>query len=150
MATQTRDSGDQALNPPFVTRDSELATGAKRRCGAPPGNKNARIHGFYSPCITEALRRIIKENTSYGGLDRNVMLAFWQFLAVNEMGAAERVKERACARLIKLVRIKYNIARDDSSGIENALERLPHDLPFTPELAEKMGACLKGEAGCSV
>ena len=140
-----------SVDTPSAVPDSRPDTrDARRGRGAPAGNKNARIHGYYSPGVTQALRRFIKDNTSYCGLDREVMLAFWQFLVVNDRGATERVKERACARLIKLVRIKYNIARDDPAGIENALERLPHDLPFTPELAEKMAACLKGEPGCSV
>ena len=115
----------------------------KRGPGAPAGNRNAHIHGLYSARVTEALRRVIKENTSYAGLEREVMLAFWQFSVVNLSGATERVRERACARLIKLVRVKYNIGRDDPAGVENALARLPYDLPFTPELAQKLAGCSK-------
>ncbi len=116
-------------------RNAERATG-----GAPSGNRNAQVHGFYSKRATDALRLAIKEHTTLSGFDREVMLAWWQYLVVETNGATQRVSDRALSHLLKLVRIKYGVGRDDPAGIENALQRLLYDLPITKELAGILAA----------
>ncbi len=86
------------------------------------------------------MRRAIKEHTNLSGFDREVMLALWQYLIVNAKGATARVTETVLLRLLKLVRVKYGIGRDDPAGIENALERLQYDLPISAELAQILAA----------
>jgi hypothetical protein len=115
-----------------ATCNAERATGSPlSRGGAPSGNRNAQVHGFYSKRATDALRLAIKEHTTLSGFDREVMLAWWQYLVVEANGATQRVSDRALSHLLKLVRIKYGVGRDDPAGIENALQRLPYDLPVT-------------------
>jgi len=132
---------------PAIHNPEPTTQNPQRRCGAPAGNRNAQVHGFYSNRATEALRRAIKENTSLSGFDREVMLAFWQYIVVNTRGATQRVAERVLLRLVKLVRVKYGLGRDDLDGMENALQRLPCDLPISAELARILAAAWGLPAG---
>ncbi|APV43821.1 hypothetical protein Dform_00465 [Dehalogenimonas formicexedens] len=120
---------------------------AKRGRGAPKGNLNARHHGLRSPRIIEAQRRILKEETDYGRLDREILLAVFQTVMVNSTGATTHVALRLQARLARLVRIKYGIHLDDLEALENATRRVAVDLPLTKELAARLAAVSKSPPG---
>jgi len=110
----------------------------RRRRGAPAGNCNARIHGCRSPRLVEAWRRILKEQTDYSCLDREILLAMLQLAMVNSRGATTRVALRLTARLGRLVRIKYGVHLDDLAELENAFKRIAFDLPLTKEISAKL------------
>ena len=105
-----------------------------RRRGAPKGNRNHRVHGCRSPRIVEAQRKIIKDETDYGRLDREIMLVVFQHVMINTCGATTRVAARLALRLVRLVCLKYGVHADDDDAFGNACERLKFDLPLTPEL----------------
>jgi len=129
----------ETVNAELETRNERPESPASpRRRGAPVGNCNARVHGCRSPRLVEAWRRILKEQTNYGGLDREILLTLWQLALVNSRGATMRVALRLTARLGRLVRIKYSVHLDDLDAVENAVRRLAFDLPLTKELAAKL------------
>ncbi|PPD58429.1 hypothetical protein [Dehalogenimonas etheniformans] len=127
----------QTNNPPEI-----LGAGHGKR-GAPKGNLNARHHGLRSPRIIEAQRRILREETDYGRIDREILLAVFQTVMVNSTGATTRVVLRLQARLARLMRIKYGVHLDDLEALENAARRVAVDLPLTKELAAKLAAASK-------
>ena len=111
--------------------------------GAPKGNCNARRHGCRSARIVEAQRKIIKEETDFGRLDREILLAIFQQVMINTYGATTRVAVRLALRLVRLVCLKYGVHSDDDAAFDRACERLKFDLPLTPELAAKLARVLK-------
>ena len=46
----------------------------KRKVGAPPGNQNARKHGFYSKALTEEERASLAQAVDVDGLDNEIAL----------------------------------------------------------------------------
>ena len=46
----------------------------KRKVGAPPGNQNARTHGFYSKVLTEQERLSLAQAVDVDGLDSEIAL----------------------------------------------------------------------------
>jgi hypothetical protein len=122
-----------------LTRDSGLETrDSPRKRGAPPGNSNARVHGCRSPRIVEAQRKILEQETTYGRLDREILLTLWQIAMVNACGATLRVVLRLNARLSRLLRTRYGVHLDDLDALENACQRAMIDLPLTKELVAKL------------
>ena len=101
--------------------------------GAPPkGNSNRRVHGCRSPRIIAAQRRIIKDETDYGRLDREIILSVFQTVMIDTCGATTAVALRLALRLARLVCLKYGVHADDDGAFSNACERLKFDLPLTP------------------
>jgi len=43
-----------------------------RRRGAPPGNQNARTHGFYSQSLTQSQRLSLRKTSNDSGLDEQI------------------------------------------------------------------------------
>lgn len=115
----------------------------KRNRGAPAGNSNRRVHGCRSPRIIEAQRKIIKDETGYGRLDREILLAIFQQVMIKTCGATTRVAARLTLRLVRMVCLKYGVHADDEDALVNACERLKFDLPLTPELAAKLAGAFR-------
>ncbi|WP_145925577.1 hypothetical protein [Dehalogenimonas formicexedens] len=58
----------------------------QRRRGAPKGNSNARVHGYYARKTNDACRWELEASTPYRGIDLEIVLALWQ--AARIQGAA--------------------------------------------------------------
>ena len=113
-------------------------TTPRRPRGAPKGNTNARVHGCRSPRLVEAWRKILKEETDYGRLDREILLVIWQLAIVKSRGATTLVELRLTLRFARLLRTRYGVHADDIEAFENAGRRLAIDLPLTGEVLSKL------------
>ena len=83
ISTLVRDSlsGSPSL---YTERESEGEV-ARRRRGAPVGNKNAARHGLYSVQNRAVNMEVLKDNTDLGRADREIFLTAWQVSEVAGM-----------------------------------------------------------------
>ena len=97
--------------------------------GAPIGNQNARKHGFYSKVLDETEQAKFELATKVEGIDNEIAL-----LRVKIMSLLERDPEnikliiKATNTLEKLVRTRYNISKEDSKGLKEAISNVLKDV----------------------
>ncbi len=124
-------------NPEPETRDPQPA---KRRRGAPTGNCNARVHGYYARKTIDACRRELEAATSYRGVDLDIVLALWQavrLLAV--VPDRDALQNDAMRRMFALVRRKYGLrSRKDDEATFSLFLGLVCDLILQPDLLLKL------------
>jgi len=113
---------------------------SSRRRGAPKGNTNARVHGYYSRKTIAACRRELAASTPYRDIDLDIILALWQAarLLALEPGSAGLQNEALC-RVFTLVRRKYGLrTRNDNNTMYSLFLRLVFDLILQPDLLVKL------------
>lgn len=93
--------------------------------GAPKGNQNARKHGFYSRILDEAERIDFELATGVDGLDDEIALLRVKIKSVLERDP-ENVKliMQATNTLVRLVRTRYNISKEDRKGLKEAISNV--------------------------
>jgi len=102
--------------------------------GAPPGNRNARKHGYYSKRAAGACRQTLN-SAGYVGLDLEIVLAMWQAARLTNLTPGrDLLQDTALGHLFALVRSKYGIGRRDRETLLAAFLRLCFDLVLRPEL----------------
>ena len=113
---------------------------AKRRRGAPKGNTNARVHGYYSRKTIDACRRELEAATPYRGIDLDIVLALWQAVRIQVVvPGREALHEDAIERVFSLVRHKYGLrSRKDYETLLVLFLRLAHDLILQRDLCLKL------------
>ena len=114
----------------------------KRKRGAPPGNRNALKHGFYSGQFRQAERRAISQ-ASNADLSEDINLLRLQIrryleaennfsgaLGYESHLSALRAVIQATGSLIRLVRMQYmiNLQAEEWKKVEERLTALPLDL----------------------
>ena len=111
-----------------------------RRRGAPKGNSNARIHGYYAHKTTDACRRELEAATPYRGIDLEIVLALWQAVRLHvAVPDRDALHEDALQRLYGLVRRKYGLrSRKDVETLLVLFLRLAADLILQKELCSKL------------
>ncbi|MFC1920297.1 hypothetical protein ACFLYQ_01065 [Chloroflexota bacterium] len=101
----------------------------KRKSGAPKGNQNARKHGFYSRVLDDAERLDFEMATGVEGIDDEIAL-----LRVKIKSLLERDPEniklimQAMNTLVRLVRTRYNISKEDKQGLKEAIGTVLRDV----------------------
>ena len=101
----------------------------KGKRGAPKGNQNARKHGFYSRVLDEAEKLDFELATGVEGIDEEIAL-----LRVKIKSLLERDPEniklivQATNTLIRLVRTRYNISKEDKQGLKEAIGNVLRDV----------------------
>ena len=101
----------------------------KGKRGAPNGNQYARKHGFYSRVLDENEQLDFKRATTVEGIDEEIAL-----LRVKIKSLVERDPEniklimQAINTLARLVRVKYNIAKEDKQGLKEAIANVLSDV----------------------
>ncbi len=101
----------------------------KRKKGAQPGNRNAKIHGFYSKCLDKAERDLVKRASTIEGLDEEIAvlrMKFSQILTENPERADLAFK--AAETIAHLVRIRYQITKEQKHALKNAIEKVVTDI----------------------
>lgn len=102
--------------------------GSGRR-GAPPGNQNARKHGFYSAVLAEEELADLAQAVEVEGLDEEIALMRVKLKSVlrhdpeNTALIMEAVKT-----LSRMVRTRYNISRSDKKGLKEAVGNVLKDI----------------------
>ncbi len=97
--------------------------------GAPKGNQNARKHGFYSKVLDESEQLDFEQATRVEGIDDEIAL-----LRVKIKSLIERDPENiklimmAINTLIRLVRTRYNVGKNDKQGIKEAIGTVLKDI----------------------
>jgi uncharacterized protein YjcR len=96
---------------------------AKR--GAPPGNQNARKHGFYSRSLDEAERLEMEEAGYVEGIDQEIAL-----LRIKLRELVESQPDRidlhleAANTIARLVRTRYQISKEQKKSLKEAIAKV--------------------------
>jgi len=118
-----------------------MADATGKKGGAPRGNQNARKHGFYSRVLDEAERLDFERATNVEGLDDEIALLRVKIKSLLAHDP-ENIKliMQATNTLVRLVRTRYNISRDDRKGLKEAIVNVLRDVALPLGI---LGATLK-------
>ena len=102
---------------------------AKGKRGAPKGNQNARKHGFYSKVLDEAEQLDFELATGVEGFDDEIALLRVKIKSLLE-NDPENIKllMEATNSLVRLVKAKYNISKEQKKGLKEAIENVLKDI----------------------
>ena len=116
---------------------------AKRKRGAPKGNQNARKpgapekseisrgkkHGFYSKVLDEAEQLDFELAAGVEGFDDEIALLRVKIKSLLE-NDPENIKllMEATNTLVRLVKTKYNISKEQKKGLKEAIENVLKDI----------------------
>jgi len=108
-----------------VTKISGTRIGEKRKRGAPPGNKNAVKHGFYSQALHEAERVTLEQAVAVEGVDEEIALLRYKLaeLLQNYPDRIDLQVETASA-IARLVRTRYQISKEQKKSLKEAIARV--------------------------
>ncbi len=119
-----------------------METGEKRKRGAPPGNQNARKHGFYSRVLDETERLDFEQVSNVEGLDGEISLLRVKIKSLLRHDPENiRLIMQATNTLARLVRIYYKISTKDKKGLREAITNVLKDVALP--LGISLGAGLK-------
>jgi len=91
--------------------------------GAPPGNQNARKHGFYSRVLDEDERLDFEQATCVDGLDDEIALLRVKLKSVLRHDPENmKLIMQATNTLVRLIKTRYNIGKEDKKGLKDAIE----------------------------
>jgi uncharacterized protein YjcR len=97
--------------------------------GAPPGNQNARKHGFYSMVLDEEEQLDFEQATLVEGLDDEIAMLRVRIKSVLRHDPDNmKLIAQATNALARLVSTKYNIRKDDKNGLREAINNVLKDV----------------------
>lgn len=101
----------------------------KRKRGAPKGNQNARKHGFYSKVLDETEKSDFEIAIGVEGIDEEIALLRVKIKSLLEHDP-ENIKlvMQATNTLVRLIRTKYNISKEDRKGLKDAIGNVLRDI----------------------
>jgi len=93
--------------------------------GAPPGNQNARKHGFYSRALTEAEQLEMEEAVYVDGVDQEIALLRIKLRELVE-GQPDRIDLHleAANTIARLVRTRYQISKEQKKSLKEAIAKV--------------------------
>ncbi len=100
-----------------------------KRRSAPKGNQNARKHGFYSKVLNEAERLDLELATGVEGIDDEIALLRVKIKSIlaHEPDNVKLIMQ-ITNTLARLVRVKYNISKEDKKGLKEAIGIVLRDI----------------------
>lgn len=106
-----------------------MAEKPKRKRGAQKGNQNARKHGFYSKVLDEAEQLDFELAAGVEGFDDEIALLRVKIKSLLE-NDPENIKllMDATNTLVRLVKTKYNITKEQKKGLKEAIENVLKDI----------------------
>ncbi|TES84284.1 MAG: hypothetical protein E3J92_01640 [Dehalococcoidia bacterium] len=106
-----------------------MAEKPKRKRGAPKGNQNARKHGFYSKVLDEAEQLDFELAAGVEGFDDEIALLRVKIKSLLE-NDPENIKllMDATNTLVRLVKTKYKITKEQKQGLKEAIENVLKDI----------------------
>lgn len=101
----------------------------KPKRGAPKGNQNARKHGFYSKVLDEAGQLDFELAAGVNGVDDEIALLRVKIksLLANDPENIKLLMD-ATNTLVRLVKTKYKINREQKQGLKEAIENVLRDI----------------------
>jgi hypothetical protein len=101
----------------------------KAKRGAPKGNQYARKHGFYSRELNEEEQADFETATLVEGIDEEIALLRVKIKSLVKHDP-ENIKliMQAINTLTRLVRTKYNIAKEDKQSLKEAIANVLRDV----------------------
>ena len=112
--------------------------------GAPPGNQNARKHGFYSRALTEAEQLEMEEAAYVDGVDQEIAL-----LRIKLRGLIERSPDRidlhleAANTIARLIRTRYQISKEQKKSLKEAIHKVLTEVAVPLGIGIGIGAARK-------
>ena len=107
--------------------------------GAPPGNQNARKHGFYSQVLDEAAKLELQEASEVEGLDAEIaLLRFKLRRLLKDNPDREDLQKDTVNMLLKALRTRYTITAEQKKNLSDAIltvlkdVAIPLGLKFIP------------------
>ena len=112
-----------------------------KKRGTPKGNQNARKHGFYSKVLNEAERLDLELATGVEGIDDEIALLRVKIKSIlaHEPDNVKLIMQ-ITNTLARLVRVKYNISKEDKKGLKEAIGNVLRDIALP--LGSGIGATL--------
>ena len=100
-----------------------------KKRGAPKGNQNARKHGFYSKVLDEVEQLDFELATGVEGIDDEIALLRVKIKSIlaHEPDNVRLIMQVTNA-LARLVRVKYNISKEDKKGLKEAIGNVLRDI----------------------
>jgi len=106
-----------------------MPTKADRKRGAPKGNQNARKHGFYSKVLDEVEQLDLELASGVEGIDDEIALLRVKIKSLLEHDPENiRLIMQATNTLARLVRTRYNIAKEQRKGLKEAIGNVLRDV----------------------
>jgi hypothetical protein len=106
-----------------------MAERGRRRRGAPKANQNARTHGFYAKVLDEAEQLDFELAAGVEGFDDEIALLRVKIksLLANDPENLKLLMD-ATNTLVRLVKTKYKISREQKQGLKEAIENVLRDI----------------------
>ncbi len=100
-----------------------------KKRGAPEGNQNARKHGFYSKVLDEAEQLDLELATGVEGIDDEIALLRVKIKSIlaHDPDNVSLIMQ-ATNTLARLIRVKYNISKEDKKGLKEAIGNVLRDI----------------------
>jgi hypothetical protein len=101
----------------------------RRKRGAPPGNKNAVKHGFYSKALLEAERITLQQAVAVDGVDEEIALLRYK-LAELLQNYPDRIDLQVdiANTIARLVRTRYQISKEQKKSLKEAIAKVLTEL----------------------
>ena len=97
--------------------------------GAPPGNQNARKHGFYSRVLDAEEQLDFEQATRVEGLDDEIAMLRVRIKSILRHNPDNiKLIAQATNALAKLVSTRYNISKKDKKGLKEAINNVLKDV----------------------
>jgi uncharacterized protein YjcR len=97
--------------------------------GAPPGNQNARKHGFYSKVLDREEQLDFEQATRVEGLDDEIAILRVRIKSILRHNPDNiKLIAQATNALAKLVSTRYNISKKDKKGLKEAINNVLKDV----------------------
>jgi hypothetical protein len=101
----------------------------KGKGGAPKGNQNARKHGFYSDVLDESQQHDYELAIKVEGIDDEIALMRVKIKAIVEHDPDNtKLIIQAINTLVRLVRTKFNIGKEDKHSLIEAVGNVLGDI----------------------
>ncbi|MDD3265292.1 MAG: hypothetical protein PHH02_05190 [Dehalococcoidales bacterium] len=120
---------------------NQMESEPKQR-GAPPGNQNARKHGFYARYLTPEERVEMERAVMAEGLDEEIALMRVKIQGILQHDPQNiELLGKGMATLASLVRTRYNLHKNDKQGLKEAVSTVLRDvaLPLGISLGNFIG-----------
>jgi uncharacterized protein YjcR len=97
--------------------------------GTPPGNQNARKHGFYSRVLDAEEQLDFEQATRVEGLDDEIAMLRVRIKSVLQHDPNNmKLIAQATKALARLVSTRYNISKEDKKGLREAITTVLRDV----------------------
>ena len=108
-----------------IRKISGTRIGEKRKRGAPPENKNAVKHGFYSKALHEAERVSLEQAVAVEGVDEEIALLRYKLAELLE-NYPDRIDLQVdiASAIARLVRTRYQISKEQKKSLKEAIAKV--------------------------